>query len=236
MLHCVPTYVSKLKSEKCKTIQVRKWPEGDIDILRGCFDCTNWEILYDDECSLKYNVDVCTCYIKFCTDMVIPTKNVIIYPNNKPWLTREVKLVINKKKHSLSSDRADIKVIQKELDVTIRNAKNCYKNKVEDLFKTNKTKDAWTGLKYLSGFKSKCCLPEPDDINVYVNELNQFYARFDDKDFGKECIDILNIVNETICDRIVLTDDDVMKALGTAKPVVQIKCVFSLFADYIKCH
>ena len=66
---------------------------------------------------------------------------------------------------------------------------------MEYLFKSNKTKDAWKGLKCLCGFVSKKCMPEPDDINTYVNDLNVFYARFDDKNVDAECNEMLNVVN-----------------------------------------
>ena len=38
-------------------------------------------------------------------------------------------------------------------------------------------------------------MPEPDDINTYVNDLNVFYARFDDKNVDAECNEMLNVVN-----------------------------------------
>ena len=49
-----------------------------------------------------------------------------------------------------------------------------YRDKVESLFKSNKAKDAWRGLKLLGGCTSKNCIPEPDDIDQYAKELNEF--------------------------------------------------------------
>ncbi len=59
-----------------------------------------------------------------------------------------------------------------------------YKLKVEQLFHNNKMKDAWNGLNIITGRKTakKACsltsTPGSDD------RLNNFYARFDDKDFS----------------------------------------------------
>ena len=58
---------------------------------------------------------------------------------------------------------------------------------MEHLFKSNKTKDARKGLKCFSGFVSKKCMPELDDINLHVNDLNVFFTRFDDKNVLAEC-------------------------------------------------
>lgn len=92
------------------------------------------------------------------------------------------------------------------------------KTRWKDFSRQTKSKDAWKGLKHLSGFKSKSCLPEPKELKAYVNELNNFYARFDDKDLGSECEDILRVVNSSECERIVLSDDEVVRALARAKP------------------
>ena len=218
MLLCLPTYVQKLKSEKCKVINVKQWSETNIDMLKACFDCTDWEVLYDDSSNLNENVDVCTSYIQFCIDLVIPTKSVTAFPNNKAWVTKEVKSIINKKKYALSHGRSEIKSIQKELNLTIKNAKHTYKEKVENMFRTNKAHDAWKGLKCLSGFVTKCAMPEPDDVNLYVNELNAFYARFDCYDSHVECNEILSLVNNRVCEPIILTENEVLCALNTAKP------------------
>ena len=43
-------------------------------------------------------MNIVSAYVKYCVDEVIPSKNVLIYPNNKPWVSKELKSVINKKK------------------------------------------------------------------------------------------------------------------------------------------
>ena len=187
-------------------------------MLRACFDCTCWDVLYDECCDLDTNVDVCTSYINFCTDMLIPSKSVTIFSNNKPWVTKEVKEVINRKKRSLSNNRVELKAIQNELNCKIREAKTNYKDKIEALFRSTNCKDAWKGLKFLSGNVKKCCIPEPDDMNTYVDELNNFYARFDVGDYNEECDHILHSLQVNCDERIVLTEQEVLQGLNRAKP------------------
>lgn len=43
--------------------------------------------------------DTITEYIKFCVDCVVTKKVITIYPNNKPYITRELKDCINQKKN-----------------------------------------------------------------------------------------------------------------------------------------
>ena len=98
MLYCLPTYKQKFKSQSCRKIQVKQWSDENVDLLRSCFECTDWDILYDANASLDENVDTFTCYLNFCIDMLVPSKSVRIFANNKPWLTKDVKEIINRKK------------------------------------------------------------------------------------------------------------------------------------------
>ena len=42
-----------------------------------------------------YNIsdaaDVVTSYVTFCEDMLIPTKTVKVFPNNKAWISKSIK-------------------------------------------------------------------------------------------------------------------------------------------------
>ena len=39
-----------------------------------------------------------TVYINFCVDGIVPARTVRCYPNNKPWVTKDIKAVLNQKK------------------------------------------------------------------------------------------------------------------------------------------
>lgn len=75
-------YRQKIKSEFHKKISVQKWQSEHIMNLQG-FECTDWDVLYDESVDININLDVFNSYIRFCTDMLVPTKEIIIYPNNK---------------------------------------------------------------------------------------------------------------------------------------------------------
>ena len=74
------------------------WSKESADVLKGCFDRTDWGVLVgssDDVCEL---FDVGSEYIMFCEDCVIPRKTVKIYANNKPWVTKKIKRILNIKR------------------------------------------------------------------------------------------------------------------------------------------
>ena len=63
-----------------------------------------------------------------------------------------------------NNDRVKLKAVQKVLNTTIYEAKSHYKHKVENMFRANQGKDAWKGLKMLSGYKDKNVSPDPGNI------------------------------------------------------------------------
>ena len=61
-------------------------------------------------------------YVTFCVDLVISTKHVVIFPNNKPWVTADLKSAIKKnKKIFFSGDPQEKKAASKEVKAEIEN-------------------------------------------------------------------------------------------------------------------
>lgn len=107
----------------------------------------------------------------------------------------------------------DFKAIQRKLNKKISEAKRAYKQKVEGLFRTNLAKDAWQGLKTLCGYNKKLGIPDPENVDTYVNDINSFFARFDTHDFTEECNNVISIIRERNDDRILITYEDVLQSL-----------------------
>lgn len=59
-----------------------------------------------------------TDYIKFCEDMIVPSKIIKIFTNYKPWITKKLKSTINEKKIAFISGKNMIqqKIIQAKLN------------------------------------------------------------------------------------------------------------------------
>ncbi len=69
-LQLIPVYRTLLKSCKPMNKVVRLWSLEKTEILKGCFLCMDWEVLYDSDID-KHN-EIRTAYAKFCIDYVIP--------------------------------------------------------------------------------------------------------------------------------------------------------------------
>ena len=71
-------------------------------------------------------------YIKFCVDSVIPLKTVKVYPNNKPWISKDLHALLKRKRAAFAKgDKSEVKGIQKEIDRQVKRSKLDYKRKLE---------------------------------------------------------------------------------------------------------
>lgn len=80
----LPTYRTVLRREKVQTKDVKVWTEDSVLCLQECYNCTDWN-MFRESCDddLDELTDVTCSYVSFCRDMIIPSKTVKIYPNNK---------------------------------------------------------------------------------------------------------------------------------------------------------
>ena len=68
-----------------------------IEELR-CFEATNCGVFTDNSTDPDELVATVTSNVEFCEETVIKTKSVPVYPNNKPWVTKDLKVHLNQKK------------------------------------------------------------------------------------------------------------------------------------------
>lgn len=118
-----------------------------------------------------------TDYLNFCVDMVVPTKTVRCYPNNKPWITQKVKDVLNRKKKAFKTkDKEEMKDAQREVKRCLKEAKESYRRKVQKKLGENSMQDVWDGVKTNTGHKAKTST-EGGGVER-ANDLNHFFNRF----------------------------------------------------------
>jgi len=93
-------------------------------------------------------VETVSAYIRFCENEIIPKKAISIFPNNKPWVSKSVKNIINQRNSSFRQGDAIIyNNLQKQFMRELKLAKLKYNDKVETLLSTGKSHPAWDGVK-----------------------------------------------------------------------------------------
>ncbi|XP_033113622.1 uncharacterized protein LOC117114163 [Anneissia japonica] len=183
-----PRYRPLIKTCEPKIIKVRKWSPEAEEALITEFEKTDWNIFTDEE-DLNGITNAVSAYINFCIEKCVPVKTVKIYPNNKPWITKAVKLLLCEKRQAFKlGDTNRMKRLTSEIKPEIKKQKNIFRKKVEQNFKSNNMKKVWQGMKLMSGYTNSGNIPTPiPNVTVqYVNELNEFYNRFNGYDFKEE--------------------------------------------------
>ncbi|KAJ8358140.1 hypothetical protein AAFF_G00030120 [Aldrovandia affinis] len=76
--------------------------------------------------------------IQNCVDNVTVDKQIRVYPNQKPWMSKEVRTLLKDRNTAFrSGDRALYSAARANLKRGIRDAKAAYKRKTEDHFTNN---------------------------------------------------------------------------------------------------
>ena len=121
--------------------------------------------------------DCITDYIRLCEDTNMPARTVHCFSNNKPWITSDLKALLNKKKRAFGSgDRVEQRRVQHELREMLRTCKDNYRRKLEAKLQLNSVRDVWTGMKNITGIKGKD--RQTSGSLDRANQFNQFFNRF----------------------------------------------------------
>ena len=115
-------------------------------------------------------------YLHFCTETVMTTKTIKVFPNQKPWLDRNMRLLLGDAAFR-SGDKPAYKSARRDLKKGIREAKRRYKQRIESHFENNDPRSMWRGIKTLTDYKSSTTqISQDSDL---PDTLNRFFARFD---------------------------------------------------------
>ena len=177
MVHLIPAYRQKLKRSKPLTRSVKTWRKEDIESLNGCFLCTDWSIFHTGTSSLDEAADAVSSYVNFCVDNVISCKTVKSYPNNKPWVTTQLKDLLKGKQLAFrKGDKKGLQAAQREIDKKIREEKRRYRDKLENNFTGNNARLYWRGIETITGCKQQKRPVQTNDEAKLAEDLNTFYT------------------------------------------------------------
>ena len=76
------------------------WTRETAEELKDCFGSTDWDLFVEaNNNHIDKISEVVTDYINYCTENIVPTKRVKCFANNKPWVTKGLKTILNEKKN-----------------------------------------------------------------------------------------------------------------------------------------
>ena len=220
MVYLLPQYKTKLLRVPVVEKTVHVWNESGRERLKDCFEMTDWQVFIDSCDGLDELNDHVSGYINFCEQNALEEKTVKIFGNNKPWVTKEMKSLLNEKKRCfMEKNKERGKQIQNKIKLKMKECKKSYKEKIEEKFRTNDSKGMWAGVKQMIGFKDKetKISTEKGKEKEYCDQLNNFYSRFDTYDFSKEIQNIKKDVSENNDHILQIERHDVLKLFRSLK-------------------
>ncbi|KAK7909723.1 hypothetical protein WMY93_014407 [Mugilogobius chulae] len=123
--------------------------------------------------------DVITSYIMFCEDSVTPTRDIVIYPNNKKWITKDMKNCLKEKKMAfLQGDKNKERELKKDFRRQAKQGRTKYKESVEKKLTSGNAKEAWKGLNNMMGRTTKPATLDCPDPAPLAEQLNNHFTRF----------------------------------------------------------
>uniref|UniRef100_A0A669B6E2 Reverse transcriptase domain-containing protein n=1 Tax=Oreochromis niloticus TaxID=8128 RepID=A0A669B6E2_ORENI len=182
--HCsillLPAYRQRLKQEKPASRVIYKWDSEAEEVLQDCFETTDWQIFVDAaDGNINELTDSVIGYIGKCMDDIITKTTVRIYPNQKPWVNKDVRAKLKVRTSAFNSGDADAyKAARYDLRKSIKKARKDYRDKMESSYHSFDTRRLWNGLRCITDYKKVNTVSVQPTASL-ADELNNFYARFD---------------------------------------------------------
>ena len=118
------------------------------------------EVFHED--NINRTAEVMTDYMHFCVDSIVPKKTIKVYPNNKDYITPDIKNCIRRKKQAFqSNNRLELKQIQKELNGKLKEAREQHSTRVREAFSNKSPREMWDSVREMTNMnsgKKKTCM------------------------------------------------------------------------------
>ena len=177
----IPAYKQKLKQEAPVTRSIKKWSDEADAKLQDCFAITDWNMFRDSSDGIEEYTTSVTGFINKCIEDVVPTVTVRTYPNQKPWITGNIRTELKGRAAAFKVRDSNPEAYKKScyaLRRTIKQAKRQYRAKIESYYTGSDARLMWQGLQTITDYKGKHSRELPSDTSL-PDELNHFYARFE---------------------------------------------------------
>ncbi|KAK3566161.1 hypothetical protein QTP86_028449 [Hemibagrus guttatus] len=157
--HCVaePVMVKSCSADLISPTEriIKVWPVGADSVLQDRFQHTDWSMFASEAtCGTHTDINTYTSsvldYINTTIDSVTMEKQITTYPNQKPWMNKEVRLLLNARNAVFrSGDTQAYSTSRANLMRGIKNNNNktkyCYKLKAEEHFSNSDPRCMWQG-------------------------------------------------------------------------------------------
>ena len=172
-----PAYTPLRRSAPLQTKTITTWPQDALSQLQDCFLHTEWDVFKHQD--LAVHTESVLSYIKYCVGNVTVDKRICVFPNQKPWMTSQVRTLLKVRNAAFrSGDREQYSAARADLRRGIKKAKADYRRKIEDHLSENNPRQVWQGIQQLTNYRGHNTTTVNSSISL-AEELNFFFARFE---------------------------------------------------------
>ena len=128
--------------------------------LQDCFAVSDWNMFWDSSSGIEEYTTSVTGLINKCVEDVIPTVTVRTYPNQKPWITGNIRIEVKGRAAALKVRDSNPEAYNKScyaLRRTIKQAKRQYRAKIESYYTGSDARLMWQGLQITEGSTAASC-------------------------------------------------------------------------------
>uniref|UniRef100_A0A3B3D318 Reverse transcriptase domain-containing protein n=1 Tax=Oryzias melastigma TaxID=30732 RepID=A0A3B3D318_ORYME len=145
-------------------------------MLQDCFLETDWNLFHQQE--LESLTGTVLDYIQFCIGNVTVDKTIRVFPNQKPWMTSQVRTLLRARDTAFrSGDRALYSAARADLRRGIKKAKADHRMRIESNLSSNNSREVWRGIHDITNFRG-CEVSTATPDAAQAEELNRFFARY----------------------------------------------------------
>lgn len=102
----IPAYTPLRRKTQPTKRTIKTWPDDALTMLQDCFEQTLWDTFKQED--LSAYTETVLSYIKTCADNVAVEKHLQQFPNQKPWMTGEVKALLRNRNTAFRSGDQDL--------------------------------------------------------------------------------------------------------------------------------
>ena len=151
------------------TRSIRKWSDDADATLQDCFASTDWNMFQDTSDDIEEYTNLVIGFINKYIDDVIPTVTVRSYPNQKPWITGNIRIDLKARAAAFKEGDTNPDSYKKSGYAprrTIKQAKHQYRTKIESYYIGPDARPMWQGLKTITDYKGKPRCELPSDASL----------------------------------------------------------------------
>ena len=116
----------------------------------------DWNMFWDSSGGIEEYTTSVTSFINKCINDVVPTVTICTYPNQKPWITGNIRTELNGRAAAFKVQDSNLESYNKSrygLRRTIKQAKHQYRTKIESHNTGSNARRMWQGLQNITDHK-----------------------------------------------------------------------------------